>query len=858
MTRPGHPRRTLLQLLALALSTVVVIPIGVAFDGELASLPPAYRMVAAAFAMVVCAIGGLFALQLARTLGRAVWLSLAAICIITIFAAARAPKPTPDALQARLTYPDGTFTDPQAPEPANVADGSVAGFVLRPKGSQGRNPNGISAQLATEPHRISVMLDRQLDEATPASARDAGVAAFQVDLLSRDRRLLRSERVDLAADHSAASRTFALHDGIGEVHVALLDAAPASPATTPAFVARVDLFDRAASLLVLGKAMLVALGVGVVLLVAALYAPTRRPKPATATLARQLADAIPILVVGLVLLAITWWTMSQSTFVYFWDYRNYWEKTEVIYELLASGQWSAALARFVADYSADYALLPAVPPALTSLVTGYPTRTAYDLTLAVLYATPAYLSLAWLGKRLLDCGAAEAVSGAGNAWAFAALPVVATLPIFLTPHLTLMPDIGGVALSVAAVLLASNTVRDIGGEAASATGNGSPPSVDHDLRSGIALGLMLALMFLFRRWFVFQAAGIATCTVLLVTLQLAIGSGHRAEIVRRTARAAVVAVFAALPLLCWVAFDWSRNLGTHDYANLYASYKALAGDEWDAFSDNFGLAALVLVAVGCVVVMRAHADRRLAFVLLGSALVAAATFLQIQSPGRQHYYLLMPAFGGVVAALSIYLGRRSGPWAAAAPTLLLFFAGCVVTWAAPVPRWMQKSFAGYSDWLPRQQEHLAGYQAAVAWLLEPANRERHFCLVGSSPTINQSVFLELWQVFPALRKDTFRGRMVLLGDVDSRAGPPGKQVRDCEIVLVGVPFQYHLSGQQQTLQVVQDAVATGQGFGQAYSRQFQSFPMDNGIELRAYTRTRDATDAEYDGLVARFHALTGR
>lgn len=846
-------RVVLRSALPLALAGLAALPVGMVFHSEMGALTSPAPLAAGVLAWIVCAIGGLVALRLAASLAPAWWAILLAAFVTGALATISGPAAAPDAILARLTYPDGTFTDPQPPESAELPAGKIQGFVLRSKDTPGRNPNGFLAEFSNAPRRVSLHFSALLDGAAPDPDAPAGVATFEVDLLSEDKRILTSERVEIAIGARASSsgevRSFLARDGVAALRVSLVES-PVS-VIAPAFVVHFDYFDLARALLATGKATLVGLGLSVAVLVLALYAPRPSPRRAGQRIAGTLVAALPLLAVLVVLVSISAWTMSQTTFVYFWDYRNYWEKTEAMYSLMAAGDWAGAVARFVGAYAADYALLPTVLPALSGLLTGYPTRTGYDLTIAVLYAAPAYLSVAWLGKRLLDGRPGRTTPVSGTMWAFAAIAVLATFPIFLTPHLKLMPDIGGVALSVAALLLAAHMVGEIAepGIAQDPAGRAMAPR----LRSSLSLGFVLALMFLFRRWYVFAALGVAACTFLLVSARLLAGSpAGRGILLGRAALAGAAVAFGALPLLCWVAFDWSRQPGSHDFAHLYASYKSSAGGEWRVFSGYFGLAPLALSAVAFVVVIRARVDRPLAFLVVGSAIVAAAVFLRIQSPGAQHYYLLMPALGALVAALSIHLARNRGLVAAAAPTLVLLAGGCIATWATPAPGWVQRTFASYSEWLPRQQPHLAGYRAAAQWLLAPENANRKFCLVASSPTINQSLFLELWQVIPTLSRDTFRGRMVLLGEVDSRSGPPGPAVRECELLLVGVPFQFHLSGQQRTIEIIQEDVVSGSGIGAAYARAFQSFQMDDGIDLRAYVRTRDVTDAEYAGLVKRF------
>jgi hypothetical protein len=231
----------------------------------------------------------------------------------------------------------------------------------------------------------------------------------------------------------------------------------------------------------------------------------------------------------------------------------------------------------------------------------------------------------------------------------------------------------------------------------------------------------------------------------------------------------VFGFFAALPFLCWILFDRSREIGLHDYSSLYASYKTTARQELTGLLYVFGLAVPTVFAAFILVARKVSPNRQLLFSLLVSSVIASLLFLQVQSPGAPHYYLLMPLLGAPLAALGIALYRSYGLLAPTVLTAVLVLGNAAATWARPAPRWIAAAFPSYAGWLPKTQPYKKGFVKLTRWLLGPESAQKRFCVVASSAEINQGVFYELWQIVPELKKGGFDTRMIQLGQVDSRA-----------------------------------------------------------------------------------------
>jgi len=552
-----------------------------------------------------------------------------------------------------------------------------------------------------------------------------------------------------------------------------------------------------------------------------------------------------------VVLAVVYWSESQTSFVYYWDFRNYWSRTEYLYERMASGSWSEAAHDIVRSVWTDYSMLPAVAPALLSLIVGYPGRLVYSLAVALLYVVPAFLMVGYLAQRLLGD---EPVRGSRRGYwlAVSALAPLFGLPVYLGVALSQMPDIGGVVVFVGGILLVWRLAEVV---AMSGAGVRVWPPDGAVVRTSLAVGLVLCAMFLFRRWYVFAAAGAGVGGALLIGYDIWRRRDERQLILGRAVIAAVVVGATVLSLLAWVMFEWARDLEGHRYSSLYSSYARPLDAVAKSFVSTFGVGVLSVALSFYVMGRSLRLDGRLLFVVVTASIVSAALFLQVQGPSVQHYYLLMPLLGAGLAGIARALTARGGAIGGLAFGSGLALLGVMVTESAGAGGWFRVIVPGFESWLPKQQAGAAELKRMGEWLLSPDNRARRFCVLASSVRVNQSLVSELWQIDPAVHKRALADRMVVLGDVDSRDGAPWVSLRQCELVLVGWPPQTHLPPGEQYSVVLPAVDLVGRaGIGVAFEKLPETFVMEE-VRILVFRRIRELTEEEYQGLVERFHRL---
>jgi hypothetical protein len=605
-----------------------------------------------------------------------------------------------------------------------------------------------------------------------------------------------------------------------------------------------------------GKVLLGGLGAWLIATSMALALASARGYRGSSTTAepsiarRVLAWAFPIAAFAAVLGVLVYWSSSRTHYIFFWDYRIHWVRTQQLFSLMAASGWGQALDSFIQSYPANYSMLPAVIPAFLSFATGFPGRVDYAFIIAMVYALPAYVLVAYCGRQLVRPLRSESRS----AWAWSIFAIFVSMPVYLGMILYMMPDIGGVAFTAAALLLAGYLIDESRRNAAA--------SSDDDLRAvsaaALGLGLALAAMFLYRRWYVFASVGVVAALLVFFALDWR-RHGYSWSALRARLRSVILVAFAGLPLLAPVFVDWAANLGAHNYNDLYSSYKFPAKYDFSRFVQAIGALAPLGVLAFYVCGMSLKLHRRFLALLLMATAVATVLFYQIQSPGLHHYYLLMPFLGIGVASAFQYLWARFGVKAAVGATCCVALYGGVITMADGLPAALQQSFPGYRAWLPKKQPGAEGVTALTKWLLEPGIASHTFCLVASSMVLNQSMLSESWQIIPSIPPYPFGGRMINQAQVDSVNGPPFETIRSCDIALVGTPLQQHLQdGQQDNVKILWQEISGGYGIGVHFEKLPIRFDLDGGVAVIPYKRATQISHEDYLRLVERYRDMNGK
>jgi hypothetical protein len=541
---------------------------------------------------------------------------------------------------------------------------------------------------------------------------------------------------------------------------------------------------------------------------------------------------------------LVWAFVRRERTLHSWDALQYWNLAAELSgalrrdPLLALGQVLGSLR------TDDYNLLPALPPALLMTVLGT-SRLTYLLCLTNLYVLPAILCMALLARRI-----------ARQLRVAPATPIVAALYLGLCPALWMgvlqgCPDVGGLLLVCPALgLLLDRPLRD------------------QPHRSLALLGLLLALLVLFRRWYGYWVASflaIAAADTLWATWR---GDRRWRAWTSSLGRLLLLAASLAAVLLV-AAWPQPRTMLITDYAAQYVAYRPRGGGGgslaanlrklWCVYGGAVSLGVLGALLWGFV----RRARRRVTLVVGSQLLLALVLFARTNDLGSPQHQCLVLASMVVLLTLSINDGLASGSGvarraAAVGAGGLVLLGGLGTLWvfwppverdcATPCPApttCAQRVWNGIVSgacFRPQRRGDIAELErlvAALPPLLAPA--DRLYVLASGTLFNGEMVRLAHLSLGPAV--DLSR-RTARTHEVDRRDGFPSRLL-DTDLVLVADPVQLHLRAEEQSVvSIPAGHLLSGRGVGAAFDRLSPLFRLAHGVRVHLFRRRRAPTPAE--------------
>jgi hypothetical protein len=524
------------------------------------------------------------------------------------------------------------------------------------------------------------------------------------------------------------------------------------------------------------------------------------------------------------------------------DFMTYRGIAMVVARLADAGNWPLLLGAAVQSITQDYSWAPAIAPGLLLAVTEPMSRAVYTFALLALYAAPVALALSILAH---DCARRAGLARGAPRTIVLALGVAAVFVAFPAAFAVAargMPDVGGLVLVVCALRLAERLVRLL------ALKQGHDASVQPMIRRvAVALALTLYAMFAFRRWYAFAAAGIVIMLALEVgSIALRRGARFRS---RDAIAAAALGILTLLALMSPILVDWAPNLGAHDYAQTYAGYRKPPDVFLRELGDWVGRFPALAALAGTAFLWARSRDQRLLRLILGSAAIAGALFLRVQTPYIHHLDLIAPAIVVPVAAALMLL------FAARSRAALLGAAALGLITLSPLAEMLNPVGLAPIAGLPRApRADLDELGRLKDWVDKRARPDAKVCGLGSSYTFSGQLIGELWQLRPEPSPSGSKLN-VTMPDVDTVDGPPGAGLKECAILIVGDPIQTHLDPDyQQTVIVPSREMLTGQGIGAKFRRTGEVFHLENGVSSVVFERLAPLDDSDIAALQARWRA----
>jgi hypothetical protein len=554
-------------------------------------------------------------------------------------------------------------------------------------------------------------------------------------------------------------------------------------------------------------------------------------------------------------LAATAIYVEASRRILFWDFAYYWSRTDALADLIRQGQWWPFALEVVRSIGEDYSDIPAALPGL--LIAPLPGKflLGYVLAVAACYLVPALLAVGALGLAL-----ARRVTPGMDAlpWrervgliTLGAVAALLLLPHFLQVLLKFnMPDVGGVALLVLLAFAWSRMLRML---------LEHPPADDavrHAwcvLAAAASVTALSVLAFLFRRWYGFDSVGFAVAALCCLVAALPRQVRRWQDLFRDIALAAGTGLLTVIGIATPVLVHYWHS---PNYAEAYAAYWMDWSQIFNGFREDFGLLLPALCGLLAVVLLLRGRQRALPVILILGTIFSVLGFHQIQGPSVQHFYLLMPLFGGLAAAGAILLARQIGP----KPTLLILFAAGWFLGLAP--RYNDSALAAVQpvavDLWPHRDPDVDQWARLGHWLdaaLGPAER---YCVIASGITVNSGMLANVWQVDPSLIGGKAATRLEVLPEVDTRSGPPTSNLEHCSLMITATPPQTHLRpSDQQSILLLLDDLRNARGVGAVYDRLSTEYQLPSGTVLALFRQRRPIGDDALRDLRRRFYDSKG-
>lgn len=531
--------------------------------------------------------------------------------------------------------------------------------------------------------------------------------------------------------------------------------------------------------------------------------------------------------------------------LYSWDYLNFWLWSASLGKLVRhdflSGVWTFAM-----SLHREYNNVPMAPSALVMALWGS-SRLNYVLANVFFWILPALSCAMFLLIQPVYANFWQVV------WSIAALFSLMLSPLPWEVTLLGFEDVGGlICVVIVTELFLRTDVRS------------------RNLRRWITIGAVLALLAIFRRWYLFLAIALLLVAAVEATFY-ALRHLLRTQTISLQSMSQwffglMVCVATFVSVYGLITFPLAIRRAGVDYSYQYAAYQH--GDSpWTAIAANlnvvvqyFGFGQVILCGCCFVVGLSLGGIRRKVLYLFAPAFVALVFFSRIQTMGTHHALLVYLGMIGTPLVVSKELVVSGGPiqnkwgWVVLCGAVVFAGLGFQTTfsasslWSAELASVLPKMKV-----LPKRRHDLPQIEALFHFVeVKVAADCPQPCvyLIASSQEFNSSMLTgapySLNEFLPSA------SCISNTHDVDRRDGFPQELV-NARLVLLAVPLQTHLVRNQKVISVPYQLFLSDQGIAKAFVKDPESFNLDDGIRVFAYSRVRSATPEE----IANFHDLTG-
>jgi hypothetical protein len=513
------------------------------------------------------------------------------------------------------------------------------------------------------------------------------------------------------------------------------------------------------------------------------------------------------------------YTSAEHTF-YTWDFHEYTTRLETTYSQLTRSPLTALVQVYLST-SQEYNLIPTIPLLPLREVLGG-SRLAYELDVAAVFIVPFVLAVGWIGSRILP--------GPRTVVFWTTVLIALAIPYTWVSIMRGFADVGAAALVAIAIGL---YVGD--------------PRLKRLWRP-VAIGVLLALAFLFRRPFAYDAVAFGAALGLIVVGRAAIASraGVRpaALVLAGDLGRLALIVVAGLVTLVGIGHRLLGKLLLEDYGTLYQGYVQSAADVLVWLGTGFGWLVVGLAISGFLLLWRAGLrGQGLLFVAI-YGIVLTVIWAAIVGQEDVHYaaHFVVPVAIGLAAfawALwRILPARLARPSEAALVVLLVVNLVAGLSPAMPGGEAPARALLAVND-PPLVRTDYDEMIRLVRDVRSIAGMDTPILVIGSTDGFSDDTILVADEVS---RGDVPPLFVLTSPHVDSRDQYPLAVLLAADIVVLPDPLPLALAADRQGVQrVLHDMFATASPAVAAFRMLPGSYLVEGGIEVRLLERVRPTT-----------------
>ncbi len=500
--------------------------------------------------------------------------------------------------------------------------------------------------------------------------------------------------------------------------------------------------------------------------------------------------------------------VKVGKYIFFWDDSTYWDIARKIAsgEINEGGFWHNI---YTSVAEQDYNYIAGLPSAALMKLFGE-SRLVYVLGLTNMYLLPSFIMIYVLAKKVSKA------------------PKIATvITILLCPAMMFLAfngfvDIGGLLICLVCFNLYFTKKNQ----------------KDSTWRYFV-IGLLLAALILWRRWYAFFSVSFVTAMIADCLL-----------FKKKWYNAAISVGVVAFVLLAFFR-DFLIYKLMADYGNLYAGYKFSASTDFKLITRYFGLFFIGMLAVSSVFIGVKKKEKRTVFMWL-QIIVCLIMFISTQTHGQQHLLLYIPSLIMLTLITIKYITKE---WAFLGISFLALLHSVFVYIPRTQPQNIQEiknlAIIPTFSMLPSTRNDTEEILALKRKLDTTVYEGDNLGVLASSFILNEDI---LKNVEASLGEKPIRDNYIVsLPQVDSRDRDLSA-LYEVNYILAAFPAQTHLAEGSQT--VVTEAVnsfALYSDIATAYEELPECETVIDGITIKLFHRVRAETKQDIASFESRLY-----